>query len=278
MEWFVDRIYTPFLSKALYYRYISFCAAVSILLLTIGLVKGGILKFEVFPEVDGFVITSTVEFPSGTPPEITAQAIEQIDAALLRLTEQSQTRSGDPLIEDRLALVGQTLDNIPRAGPHLGSVQVFLLDSDRRGIHSKDLLVQWEKEIGPILGVKSLTFTGLSAGPPGDPIEVWIQGQDMPDILAAADDLMDRLRKFEGVYQIRSDFSQGKNEMRLELKPEARTLGLTVNDLARQVKEIKETLRNVPHKGIGYGILKYLTVKKSPKIIQQYSLLTILLV
>lgn len=57
----------------------------------------------------------------------------------------------------------------------------------------------------------------------------------MPDILAAADDLMDRLRKFEGVYQIRSDFSQGKNEMRLELKPEARTLGLTVNDLARQI-------------------------------------------
>ena len=33
--------------------------------------SGGILKFEVFPEVDGFVITSTVEFPSGTPPVVT---------------------------------------------------------------------------------------------------------------------------------------------------------------------------------------------------------------
>lgn len=235
MEWFVDRIYTPFLSKALYWRYISFCTAVSILLLTIGLIRGGILKFEVFPEIDGFIMTATVEFPSGTPPEITAQAVEQIDAALLRLAEQAQTRSGDPLIEDRLALVGQTLEDLPRSGPHLGSVQAILLDSDRRGIHSKDLMVLWEKEIGPILGVKSLTFTGLNAGPPGDPIEVWIQGQNMRDILAAADDLMDRLRKFEGVYQIRSDFSQGKNEMRLELKPEARTLGLTVNDLARQI-------------------------------------------
>jgi non-ribosomal peptide synthase protein (TIGR01720 family) len=38
------------------------------------------------------------------------------------------------------------------------------------------------------------------------------------------------------------------------------------NDLARQVKEIKETLRKVPHKGIGYGILKYLTIKESKKI------------
>ncbi|MBW2642995.1 MAG: efflux RND transporter permease subunit [Deltaproteobacteria bacterium] len=235
MEWFVARIYTPLLSKALYWRYISFCIAISILLLTIGLIKGGILKFEVFPEIDGFVMTSTVEFPSGTPPDVTEQAIEQIDAALLRLAKHTQTRSGDPLIQDRLSLVGQTLEDMPKSGPHLGSVQAILLDSERRGIHSKDLMVQWEKETGPIPGVKSLTFTGLQAGPPGAPIEIWLQGHNMNDILAAADDLMDRLRKFEGVYQIRSDFSQGKNEMRLELKPEARTLGLTVDDLARQI-------------------------------------------
>jgi len=235
MEWFVARIYTPLLSKALYWRYISFCIAISILLLTIGLIKGGILKFEIFPEVDGFIMTSTVEFPSGTPLDITKQTIEQIDAALLRLAKHSQTRSGDPLIQDRLSLVGQTLEGIPRSGPHLGSVQVILLDSERRGIHTKDLMIQWEKEVGPIPGVKSLTFAGLQAGPPGAPIEVWLQGRDMEDILAASDDLMDRLSKLEGVFQIHSDFSQGKNEMRLELKPQARTLGLTVDDLARQI-------------------------------------------
>jgi len=236
MEWFVAYVYSPLLSRVLYWRYISLCIAVSILLLTIGLIKGGILKFEVFPEVDGFIITSTVEFPSGTPPEVTEQAIAQIEAALLRMAENTQTRSGDPLIQDRMALIGQTLEEIgPRSGPHLGSVQVILLDSERRGIHSKDLMIQWEKEIGAIPGVKSLTFASFGTGPAGSPIEVWLQGRDMNDILAAADDLMDRLRMFEGVYQIHSDFSPGKNEMRLELKPEARTLGLTVDDLAKQI-------------------------------------------
>ena len=97
------------MSKALYWRYISLCIAVSILLFTIGLIKGGILKFEVFPEVDGFIILSTVEFPSGTPPDVTKQAIEQIDAALMRLAERAQTQSGDPLIKDRLAMIGQTM-------------------------------------------------------------------------------------------------------------------------------------------------------------------------
>jgi iturin family lipopeptide synthetase B len=38
------------------------------------------------------------------------------------------------------------------------------------------------------------------------------------------------------------------------------------NDPGRQVKEIKETLRKVPHKGIGYGILKYLTINEHKEI------------
>jgi len=235
MEWFVARIYKPFLSRALNYRYISLCTAVSVLLLAIGVIRGGILKFEVFPEIDGFVMTATVEFPDGTPPEVTGQAVRQIDDALLRLADRTPTRTGEPMIEDRLALVGQTLEDIPRQGPNLGSVQAILLPSERRGVHTKDLMVQWEEEIGAIPGVKSLTFAGLSTGPPGAPIEVWLQGYNMGDILSASNDLMERLRKFDGVTQIRSDYAPGKNELRLELKPEARTLGLTVDDLARQV-------------------------------------------
>ncbi|MBW1763700.1 MAG: efflux RND transporter permease subunit, partial [Deltaproteobacteria bacterium] len=236
MEWFVRHIYTPFLKQILYYRYVFLCAAIAIFLLTVGMFKGGILKFEVIPDIDGFIMTATVEFPDGTPPDITQKAIDQINVALMRLEKQANTISGDPLIENRISLVGQTLEDMPQSGPHLGSVQAILLASEKRGIHSKDLMIQWEKEIGPIPGARSLTFSGLSAGPPGAPIEVWIQGHNMPNILTTADDLMDRLRKFDGVYQISSDFSPGKNEIQLKLRPEAQTLGFTVDDLARQIR------------------------------------------
>jgi len=235
LEWFVKNIYYPFLRHALNWRYVSLCTAIAILLITIGLVRGGIIKFQVFPAIDGFIMTSQVEFPAGTPPAVTRNALDQVEGALLRLAEKTQTKSGESLLEDRLTLVGGTLSDIPSYGPQYGAVQAILLPSERRGIHVDDLMVAWEREVGRISGVKSLTFEGLSAGPPGAPIEVWLQGNDMDHILAAADDLMARLKKFDGVYQIRSDFSPGKNEMRLTLKPEARALGLTVNDLARQV-------------------------------------------
>lgn len=235
MEWFVETVYSPFLAKTLEYRYISLCTAISVLLVTLGLIRGGLIKFHVFPEIDGFVITSTVEFPDGTPASSTQKATRQIDDALLRLAAMVKTRSGDPLIVDRLSLVGRTLADIPKYGAHMGAVQAVLLDSKNRGIHSKDLMVEWEKEVGAIPGATSLTFEGFSAGPPGDPIEVWIQGRDMNDISQASEQLMKRLKDFDGVFQVRSDFSVGKKEARLSLKPEARNLGLSLEDLASQV-------------------------------------------
>ena len=235
LEWFVQTMYMPFLSKALHWRYVSLSVAIAVLFISLGFVRSGIIKFEVMPEIDGFIMTATAEYPSGTPADVTTETLARIEAALLRLEEQTRTVSGKPLLTDRFTLVGQTLEDMSRRGPHVGSVQAYLLPSEERGIPAKDLMAQWEEEIGPIPGIKSLTFAGLSTGPPGDPIEIWVKGHEMEQILSASEALMERLNKFEGVNQVRTDFSAGKNEIRLSLKPDARTLGLTVEDLARQV-------------------------------------------
>ncbi len=236
LESFIEKRYMPFLSWVLNWRYVSLTTAIAILLISVGVVAGGFVKFQVVPKLDGFVITSTVEFPEGTPPEITREALEKMDAALVRVAEKTTTLSGEPLLKQRLTLLGQALSGTMGAkGPRLGSVQAILLESENRGIHSNDLLIEWEKELGQLPGVKSLTFEGMQAGPGGAEIEVWLQGRNMDDLIDVSEKLKTRLREFQGVYQIRSDHGQGKNEMRLELKPVARNLGITVEDLARQV-------------------------------------------
>ncbi len=236
LESFIENRYVPFIAKVLNWRYVSIAVAISVLILSVGLVKGGLVKFQVFPKLDGFVITSTVEFPEGTPPDVTSDALKQIEEAFDRVAEKTTTISGDPLVRQRLVLVGQVLSGTMGAsGPHMGSIQIILLPSEKRGVHSNDLLIAWEKEVGGIPGVKSLSFEGMQAGPSGAEIEVWLQGRDMGALLDAADDLQDALAEFQGVYQIRSDYAQGKNELQLSLKPEATTLGLSVQDLARQI-------------------------------------------
>ncbi|MCK5069310.1 MAG: efflux RND transporter permease subunit [Desulfocapsa sp.] len=236
LESFIEKRYTPFIAKVLDWRYVSLAVAISVLIISMGLVKGGLVKFQVMPKFDGFVITSTAEFPEGTPPGITSEALDQIESAFDRLAAKTTTSSGEPLVRQRLRLVGQVLSgDMGATGPHMGSIQIILLPSEKRGIHSNDLLIEWEKEIGEIPGIKSLSFAGMHAGPSGAEIEVWLQGHDMDALRHASDDLQDALSEFAGVYQISSDYAQGKNELQLSLKPEATTLGLTVQDLARQI-------------------------------------------
>ncbi len=239
LEWFITHMYMPFLGRVLRWRYVAICVAICVLLVALGLRQGGMLEFVMFPEVDGDSLTGTVEFPNGTPIDVTKDAVARLESAMRRIADRTQTHSGKPLIENAFAMAGARLSDDPalasQRGPHIGSVRVELLDSELRGIHSKDLMSEWEREVGPIPGAIAVTFEGMAAGPPGKPIEVWLMGQDMERILAAADDLMARLRDFDGVSQVASDFRPGKNEIRFELKPEARTMGLTVNDLAGQV-------------------------------------------
>lgn len=237
LEWMVDRFYMPLVGLALRWRYVSVCAAVAVALATWGLFDSGMLKFEFFPTLDGNAVTCTVEMPNGTPLESTQRVVERIEDAMRHLSDTVQTGSGAPLLNNAFALAGAKLGDRGDAegGTHLGSVRVELLDSSRRKIHTNELTALWEDAIGAIPGVVALTFRGDEVAPPGRPIEVWLQGNDMAQLAAASRELKAHLATFAGVYQIQDDFREGKNEIKLHLKDEARMLGITVADLARQV-------------------------------------------
>jgi multidrug efflux pump subunit AcrB len=90
--------------------------------------------------------------------------------------------------------------------------------------------------VGEIPGVSSLTFMAefMSAG---DAINVELSHESFDDLLAAVEELKDILRQYTGVEEIADSFEPGKAELKLKLKDTGRTLGLTLSDLARQVRQ-----------------------------------------
>jgi multidrug efflux pump subunit AcrB len=201
----------------------------------LGLVRGGILKFEVFPDMDGFVVSSEIDFPNGTPPSVVEDAVRRVQQALDEVQKKYPGPNGEKIVKHSITSAGQTLSEMPRFGPNVGGVEVVLVKGKHRTITSDEFLVAWEKAVGEIPGIRSLSFQGMNVGPPGAPIEIRVSGRDMGTILAAADELEVRIKKFDGTRQVQTDFRAGKNELRLRLKPEARTLGLTLDELARQI-------------------------------------------
>ena len=239
MEVFADRYYLPFIKKALQHRYKIGAIAIAVFFLTIGLFKGGFVKYELFPDKDGYVIIANAEFPDGTPYEVTEGAVKKIKAGMERLAEKLETGSGDPLFENIISFVGQMpeddIGETAATGENYGGVQVVLLDPEKRKIHAKEVAMMWQAEVGPISGVKKLSFTAQEKGPPGAPVQICLDGNNLETLSAASGMVMEKLSKIDGVYLTESDTAPGKNEIRFSLKPEARSLGLTVNALADQV-------------------------------------------
>jgi multidrug efflux pump subunit AcrB len=239
LENFAEHVYQPAARMAIRRRYLSICIAVAIMLIAAGFYKGGMLKFVMFPPIDGNMLITQFEFPSGTPLSVTSNTLSRLDAALRRVEKQMETATGEPLVTNVFATAGQHLKDIPgqerTTGTEIGGMRVELLKAERRGVNVQRIINAWEREVGEIPGIVSLSIERADSGMPAKPIEIWLSGKDMNEIAAAADALSNKLAKFKGISQVGTDFRPGKNEIRFRLKPAATALGLTVGDLARQV-------------------------------------------
>ena len=118
---------------------------------------------------------------------------------------------------------------------HLGEVNIELLGSESRDISSAVLLSQWRDLVGEVPGVVSLTFQAnlFSAG---DAISVQLAHRDFDTLLAAVDRLKGIIAEYPGTKDVADSFLPGKKELKLTLTPEGRAVGLTLSDLARQVR------------------------------------------
>jgi multidrug efflux pump subunit AcrB len=236
IERFVARVYQPYLRFAVRWRYVVAAIGLVVLLVTAGVVLGGLVKFVLFPQIDSDFITAHVDFPDGTPESTTQETVVRMAEAFRQVGRELETRSGEPLIVCVWATIGEQRGLTSRTGNYLGEVTVELLPSERRGVHSEEIKNAWRGKMGPVPEARRLEFLSNMGGPRGTPIEVRLLANDLDRLIAASRDLKERLAAYPGVFDIADDHEPGKPELRVRLKPLARTLGLTLQDLAVQVR------------------------------------------
>lgn len=240
LEWAVTKFYQPVVAVAIKQRYFTLASSLSMLILTVGLVGGGLVKFTFFPKIEGDIIRTSVEMPFGVNAEDTRAAMMKIvEGAEQTLAEQA---GGEKISRGVLARLGST----PRgggpsggsgsSGSHLAGIEIFLVDAGEREVTTAEFAERWRDIVGAIPGVENLSFV-YDIGPgSGGAIEVELSHTDIDVLEAAAADLAVRLEDYNGVIEINDGFATGKEQLDFKLKPAARALGLTQTDLARQVR------------------------------------------
>ena len=239
LEWFIERVYMPTLRRAMAWRLVVAASALAILMLMLGLLLGGHLDFELFPDRDTDTIIARVTMPQGTPLAQTAAATARLEAAARQL--DNHFRPADPdadgVVKQIMTVVGINTDFEPEVGSHVGEVTVELLAAEARGISSTLLADKWRDLSGDVPDVLELIFMSEAIFPVGDPIEVRLMGDDFTAMREAAARLETELGTYPGVLDISNDFRPGKMEVQLALKPAGRVLGVTLADLAGQVNQ-----------------------------------------
>ncbi len=248
IEHFAEYRYGHALARALEWRYLVLACGLGVLSMTFAYVLSGRLPIQFFPNVDGDRLVASLTMPEGVNVEQTAAAAEHIERAALELRERLREQYPDrpEIVESIFTSVGQSGGG--RGGPgggrrfsspqsHVAQVVVALLPTNERGnIPSGDIVEQWRELTGVIPDAVELIFSASQVSA-GDAISIQLRGRNVDDLAAAAARLRGELARFDGVADISDSFRTGKQEVKLDLRPEARYLGLTRRDLARQARQ-----------------------------------------
>ena len=251
LDRFTQGPYARVLARTVEWRYATAATGIAIILLTVGLLGGGWVRFNFMPAIEGDNVVAFLTLPQGTPAEDTAEAIQKLEASAeavrAELDATGTSREGS-VYHHTLSSIGEqpyrmrqeresTGSLAGRANePHTGEVNIELAPSEARGITSLEVANLWREKTEPIPDTVELGFTS-SLFDAGAALHVELRGENGDALRDAAAALKRRLAQYPGVFDITDSFRGGKQEVALSIRDSAEALGLSRQDLARQVRQ-----------------------------------------
>ncbi len=222
------------LTFLLRWRYATAAVALGMLPVTFGLIAGGLIPFVFLPEVDAETLTAKLEMAAGTPEEVTADTLAQIQAMA----------KSKPEVHSVFSVLGASFGDRGRdqaTDPAVvGQITIEMLAADvreARGMRrSQDILALLRKESANLPGVRRLSFNARAGGPSGPDLEIRVRGMDLQQLQRAVVWVRSEIRQFEGIEEMYDDLELGKLEARMRLREDARLLGLTSAEVALQLR------------------------------------------
>ncbi len=232
--------YGRLLGTAVEWRYATLAIAFGLILLTVAVVQAGYLRYQFFPPIVGDTARAHLIMPPGTPRAVTEQAVNQLEAG----AEEVRAQLGDEIFVHQLTTLGALQAEgrgppDPRAmggASNMASLSLVLVSGDDRDVTTEEVVALWREKTGPVADAVSLEFVSQAFGM-GKAIEVELRGPNLLALQNAARAVRHHLATYPHVSDISDSFRDGKQEVKLVLRPDAQPLGLTLRDLAGQVRQ-----------------------------------------
>ncbi len=234
---FRDNTLGHIIDWAIHQRYLFIGSVIALFLISIGMLAGGKLKFQSFPDIEGDIIEARLLLPQGTPLSRTEEVVAQITRGLETVDQEFTPlqREGRKLVKNIQTRYNTNLD-ANESGPHLATVTLDLITAEEREGNLDDIINRWREEVGEIPDLVALNFKEPVIGPGGIPLEIRLTGPDLDALKQASLELQQWLARYRGVFDLSDNLRPGKPELRLRLRDGALALGLDASTIANQLR------------------------------------------
>lgn len=223
----IFRIYRPFLQKALHWRYLTLTAFSGLFIICCSLLLSGWVNVSFQLSAEAEVATGYVGFPAGSDPQLTRDAIQRMESAALTLKQELAKEYGIDQIQHIRTSVGNNANG--------GFIFMNLATARDRKISGRDIMQRWRSKVGSIPEASHLSFSSTIEG--GDQgLSITLNARDSEALRQASTALKLYLQEFDGVFNIRDSFLNVNQEVRVQLKPAAYELGLSLQTVSAQIR------------------------------------------
>jgi len=231
LVYFAKTYFRPLVAFLIRVRYATLATFVGLLIMAQMLLASGIAPTAFIPEVEGDMISFNARFPEGTNFERIRQVRAQVDEGISELNANSEADFGIP---------GPIIDK-PGTIAQGRSVEGYLgltANDARRRLSSKDIADKLEEYVGPVPDAYRVQYGFTEGGSgQGGGLYFGVAASNEDDLRAALLDLKTEMESYAEVTNAWDGLESSASELRFTLKPGAESLGITLSDVTRQVRE-----------------------------------------
>jgi len=225
---FINNMYRPALVKFIEYRWAVFMFFISILLLSVGLFSGGLVRYLGQPKIPHDFPRISIEMNVDSSEKSTLATLKKIEEIIYKVDKKIVADYGKTMLAD------MQVDMRSRTN---AQIMVKLVIPKERVINTFELADLWRKAIPSMPGVKSLNISDnlFGGGREDGDISFRLESKNDQQLLLAAKELKAKLKTLKGVGDVNDSRQSSAKEVQFTLKPLAYSMNLTLANIASQV-------------------------------------------
>ena len=243
LDWLIEKVFRRFAVAALRNRALTLAFGFAALVTAPAIIYGGHVPYSFIIPTKGDAIVARLTMPLGSSEVATAEVVARLADSARSVERRLSEEYEDPVVMHVMESIGAHPSPggrigfaLERTGGHLGGVTMQLTPGETRDITTDEVAALWRAANGRLASDIKLAFiTDRIAWDPD--IDIQVSGDDTESLAAVVAAIRRELSGYPGVHQINDSVQTGKQELQLNVTPAGEALGISLEDLGRQVRQ-----------------------------------------